>query len=275
MRDCSSMKIKTTVGIISVTLIAFISVAFAAGHGGGGGGFGGGGFGGGGHFGGGGGGARPSAFHGGGGLRYSFGARPTFGRPVYVGSHARVGTSTERSPAIARSHSSTAALATHTGSVAANRASTQPRETAKNHIFARQDATTHRDWNRRSAHFWNGHWWCWDGGAWIGLDGGYYPWDYYPYYAYDYYPYDYYPGYYADVEPYYNTDGVNDSIPAPDPTVTAIQTDLSKLGYYHDEIDGRYGRATRDAVAHYQSDHHLTTTGTLTTQTLEALGVPS
>jgi hypothetical protein len=159
--------------------------------------------------------------------------------------------------------------------LATNRTSSQPRESARSHIFARQGATAHRDWDRRSAHFWNNHWWSWDGGAWIGLDVGFYPWDYYPYYAYDYYPYDYYPGYYADVEPYYNNDGVNDAIPAPDSTVSAIQTDLSKAGYYHGAIDGRYGRDTRDAVARYQTDHHLNATGTLTTQTLQALGVAS
>jgi len=38
-------------------------------------------------------------------------------------------------------------------------------------------------------------------------------------------------------------------------------------------IDGFYGRATRDAVARYQTEHHLTITGTLTTQTLQSLGV--
>jgi hypothetical protein len=149
----------------------------------------------------------------------------------------------------------------------------RPSENARNHIFAREDGSRHRDWDRRGAHFWNGHWWAWDGGSWIGLDDGYYPWDYYPYYAYDYYPYDYYPGYYADVEPYYDTEGVYDSVPAADPNVTAVQNDLAKLGYYHGPVDGLYGRATRDAVARYQNDHHLATTGTLTTQTLQSLGV--
>src|SRR5438067_2052500 len=82
-----------------------------------------------------------------------------------------------------------------------------------------------------------------------------------------------YPGYYADVEPYYNNEGVYDSVPAADPNVTAVQNDLTKLGYYHGPVDGLYGRATRDAVARYQNDHHLAITGTLTTQTLQSLGV--
>jgi peptidoglycan hydrolase-like protein with peptidoglycan-binding domain len=106
------------------------------------------------------------------------------------------------------------------------------------------------------------------------LDAGYYPWDYYPYYAYDYYPYDYYPGYYADVEPEYYSAGVSASVDRrPDPNVTSAQTDLAKLGYYHGAIDGLFGRDTRDAVARYQSDQKFGITGTLTTQTLESLGV--
>jgi hypothetical protein len=132
----------------------------------------------------------------------------------------------------------------------------------------------HRDWDHRGAHFFRSHWWVFDGGAWIGLDEGYFPWDYYPYYAYDYYPYDYYPGYYADVEPEYYSAGVTSSVDQhPDPNVTAVQTDLKKLGYYHGTIDGLFGRDTRDALARYQTDHHLAVTGTLTTETLQSLGV--
>jgi hypothetical protein len=59
-----------------------------------------------------------------------------------------------------------------------------------------------------------------------------------------------------------------------DPTVTAVQQALTKLGYYHRSIDGLYGRATRKAVARYQSDHHLPATGTLTSQMLRLLRVP-
>jgi Putative peptidoglycan binding domain len=149
----------------------------------------------------------------------------------------------------------------------------RPTLSASKHTYARHDSTWHGDWDRRSAHYLNGHWWAWDRGAWIGLEAGYYPWDYFPYYAYDYYPYDYYPGYYADVEPYYSNDGVSGSLPAPDPTLTVVQQDLTKLGYYRGPIDGLYGRATRDAVAHYQNDHRIAVTGTLTTQTLQSLGV--
>src|ERR1700752_4894442 len=48
--------------------------------------------------------------------------------------------------------------------------------------------------------------------------------------------------------------------PSSYPTVTAVQRDLTKLGYYHGSIDGLYGRATRGAVARYQTAHHLAVT---------------
>lgn len=141
------------------------------------------------------------------------------------------------------------------------------------HVYARNPGSWHRDWDRRGAHFSNGRWWAWGGADWIGLADGFYPWDYFPYYAYDYYPYDYYPGYYADVEPYYDSEGVSNAVPAPDPYVTAVQQDLAKQGYYKGPVDGLYGQTTRDAVARYQSARKLTVTGTLTRQTLQALGV--
>lgn len=197
-----------------------------------------------------------------------------YGRPVYVRPRTSVARSTTNS--FAQRQSSVSASnnrATVTSRSIVRNATAQPGESARNHIIARRDATWHHDWDRRSGHYWNGHWWAWDGGAWIGLDAGFYPWDYFPYYAYDYYPYDYYPGYYADVEPYYYSDGVHDGLPAQDPTVKAVQTDLANSGYYHGPIDGLYGRTTRDAVAKYQSDRHLAVTGTLTTQTLQSLGV--
>ena len=79
------MNTKTVFSLVSLLVVALSHPAWA--RGGGGGGFGGGGFGGGahfggggGHFGGGGGFHSAPAFHGRGlgGLRYSFGARPTY-----------------------------------------------------------------------------------------------------------------------------------------------------------------------------------------------------
>jgi Putative peptidoglycan binding domain len=273
------MKKLSLLRLIGIASIALAPTGWAAGHGGGGGGGGGFGGGGGGFHGGGGGG-----FAGGGrisgGARFSFGARPVYGRPVYMRSPSRPATSITRSSSLGRqpnhivsnSNGARTAGASHS---AGARPIPQRGDSARNHVFAREDGSHHRDWNRHGAHFFNGHWWCWDGSGWIGLDAGYYPWDYYPYYAYDYYPYDYYPGYYADVEPEYYDAGVSGSVGQnADPNVTSVQTDLAKLGYYHGPIDGLFGRDTRDALARYQTDYHLAVTGTLTTETLQSLGAP-
>lgn len=134
------------------------------------------------------------------------------------------------------------------------------------HIFARESGAQHRDWDRRHAHFFNGHWFCWDGAFWIGLDDGYYPWDFYPYYGYDYYPYDYY----TDVEPSYQ-DYANQQ---PDSNVSTVQTDLAQLGYYNGPIDGLFGADTRTALTRYQIDRGLQVTGSLTNETLQSLGLP-
>jgi hypothetical protein len=143
------------------------------------------------------------------------------------------------------------------------------------HIFARHEADWHRDWDHRRAHFQNGHFFVFINGSWCGLDDGFFPWDYYPYYAFDYYPYDYYPGYYADVEPYYNNEGVYDTnVPAPDSTVAAVQERLAQLGYYNGPADGVYGPLTRDAVARFQTQNNIPVNGSLSANTLQSLGVP-
>jgi hypothetical protein len=142
------------------------------------------------------------------------------------------------------------------------------------HIAERHDASSwHRDWDRRHAHFSHNTFFVFDDGFWFGLDPGIFPWDYYPYYAYDYYPYDYYPGYYADVEPYYYDEGAYSETPMRDPTVSTVQTDLTQQGFYNGPADGIFGPTTRDAVAKYQIAKHLDVTGSLTTQTLQSLGV--
>jgi len=142
------------------------------------------------------------------------------------------------------------------------------------HVFQRQAANSHPDWDRRRPHFERNHWWAFNGDSWIGLDADYFPWDYYPYYTYDYYPYDYVIGDdSSDVPAEYQ--GTTTTAPAPDPTVTAVQTQLSQQGFYGGPIDGLFGPTTRDAVAHYQAKQNLTVTGSLTPDTLHALGLPS
>jgi hypothetical protein len=154
----------------------------------------------------------------GGGARFSFGARPTFGQPVIVRSPSRITTlprrltiaSHQRYPISSINHQSTANSRPQIAS-----RTQQPSERAGNPIFSRQGASVHR----------------------------------------------------------YNNKGLYNGKPSPDPTVTAVQQDLTKLGYYHRSIDGLYGRATRKAVGRYQTDHHLPATGTLTSQMLRLLRV--
>lgn len=138
------------------------------------------------------------------------------------------------------------------------------------HIAERHDTNWHRDWDRRHAHFFHNRFFVFDDGFWFGLDDGFYPWDYLPYYAGDYYPYDYY----ADSQPYDNTESLDNSVPAADPTVQAVQTQLTQLGYYNGPVDGIFGPTTRDAVAKYQIANQLNVTGSLSPDTMQSLGLP-
>src|SRR6266567_4727923 len=255
---------------------ALIGQAQAGGYHGGGGGMGGG-FGGGGRGGGGGGRAGPVGGGVGFGIpRYSsFGARPSYRQPVYNGRVGRSVTpfigartaasgpqnrfSSTRNPVGQRS----AAMSNRAAIASASRSSGTAAQRGLNgrtdHIAERHDANWHRDWDRRHAHFDHGHFFVFDNGLWFGLDPGFYPWDYLPYYADDYNPYDYY----ADDQPYDNTGAVDNSAPAPDATVEAIQERLAQLGYYNGPVDGVFGPTTRDAVANYQVANQLTVTGSL------------
>ena len=124
-------------------------------------------------------------------------------------------------------------------------------------IVERHDANWHRDWDRRRGHFFHNRFFVFNDGFWLGLDNGFYPYDYYPYDEQDYY------GYYASTDPYSVS------------TVSAVQSDLAKQGYYRGVIDGVYGRQTRVAITRYQSKHGLQVTGSLTPATLESLGMGS
>ena len=156
-------------------------------------------------------------------------------------------------------------------STAANRQSF-----VRNHAFERHDANWHRDWDKHRAHFHDNRVFVFVGGFWWGL----YPWDYYPYYADDYYPYDYngypYDYYNYDYDPY----GYGDQSAYADPdqygsssTVSAVQSQLAKLGYYRGPIDGVAGDNTQAAIARYQEDHDLSVTGTVTAAILQSLGL--
>ena len=280
-RDRKDMKTKRIVSIIGLTLLALSPTTWAAGHGGGGGGFGGGGGRGGGggfaagHFGGGGRGGGvgfglPAGRFGGGVPRFS-GRGPRFSGRIGM-SRTRQHVFSGQSRGINRPASS---IARNRGMMpsAARPSRTFPQRGLNgrtDHIAERHDANWHRDWDRRHAHFFHNRFFVFDDGFWFGLDPGFYPWDYLPYYADDYYPYDYY----ADSQPYDNTDYYNNGVPAADPTVEATQEELAQQGYYNGPVDGIFGPTTRDAVAKYQIANQLNVTGSLSTDTLQSLGLP-
>jgi len=301
------------VGIISIALVPATWAAGHGGGGGGGGGFhgGGGGFGGGGFHGGGfrggGGFGAPHASFGvgsrGGGVgfggarvsggvsnfagtgsRFSSFGHPSYREPVHNGRVAQSVTPAVRATTAsnrAQNRSSSARnVVGQRPAVVSNRAAIasaarSPGTTAQrglngrtDHVAERHAANWHGDWDRRHAHFDHGRFFVFDNGFWFGLDPGFYPWDYLPYYADDYYPYDYY----ADSQPYDNT-AVDNSVPAPDDTVQAVQSLLTQLGYYTGPVDGIFGPATRDAVANYQTARQLDVSGSLSAQTLQSLGL--
>src|SRR6267143_6408775 len=261
------MKKLKLLSLVGITSIALTHAGLAAGHGGGGGGhFGGGGFHGGGFHGGGfggghAGGARVGGGHFGGRGGPHFGGQGFSGRPGYHYSrgmrftNSRAGqlrSPVHRSPSVARPNRGIT-----------NSAMRQSRTSGRfafngrmGHIAERHDANWHRDWDRQHAHFFRNRFFVFDNGFWFGLDG-YYPYD--DYYAYD--DQDYY-GYDASTDPYSVS------------TVSAVQSDLAKQGYYRGVIDGVYGPQTRVAITRYQSNHGLQVTGSLTTATLQSLGLP-
>jgi hypothetical protein len=148
----------------------------------------------------------------------------------------------------------------------------------RNHVVAQHSADWHRDWDRNRDHFWHGHRCRFVDGSWFIFDFGFpwYPYGYpYDYYADDYYPYQYDSGVYeGDDGDYYGQGAYDSSDQSSDSTIAAAQAQLSSQGYYQGKIDGVYGAATRRAVMRYQSDHGLRVTGSLNTDTLQALGLP-
>lgn len=86
------------------------------------------------------------------------------------------------------------------------------------HAFAQRSGDWHRDWDRHSDHWWNGHRCCFINGTWVIFDVGFDPWwpywgypdDYaygYPYSGYDYPNYDYNYPYSYDSQPSYYDSG--------------------------------------------------------------------
>jgi len=291
------MKTIKLFSLVTMALVSLSQPTWAGPHGGGG--FGGG-FGG-GHFGGGG----SSRGNFGGFAAGGFRAAPVFsGRGAYytgrstgglsgaprfyyggarmsgVRSHALTAPTSRSIGSPAGSRATITRQQDRAGSVAARTRVSDPRISRAanrgsfntNHAFARHDANWHGNWDKRRAHFDHGHVFVFINGFWY----GFYPWDYLPYYGYDYYGYpydysdsDYYPYYDDDQSTYVGLDQYGNNA-----TVSAVQSELAKLGYYRGAIDGVEGDETQAALARYQEDHDLSVTGTLTAATLQSLGLP-
>jgi hypothetical protein len=92
---------------------------------------------------------------------------------------------------------------------------------------------------------------------------GFYQYGYpywYDYPSYGYYEYD--DGDYSDAHP----------LPA-EQTIVAVQQELTKLGFYHGQIDGLLGPETWKAVIWFQSVEKLNVTGQIDDSTLSALQI--
>jgi hypothetical protein len=219
---------------------------------------------------------RPHGFTGSGG-RYT---SPYAGRVVAANRQSsRVGstaTAARRQPNRVGSTTERNRISNPRTSTAANRQSF-----VRNHASERHNANNwHRDWDRHHAHFHNNRVFVFVDGFWWGLDPGYYPWDYYPDYDYGNYPYN---SYYGNPYDYYNYSPYNEDDDQPgysdsgqsgaNASVSAIQSELAKLGYYNGAIDGTLGDETEAAIARYQEDRDLSVTGTVDAATLQSLGI--
>ena len=170
---------------------------------------------------------------------------------------------------------------TRNGNDFRNRSQTRGSNIGREHVFARRSADWHREWDRRSDHWWHGHRCHFVNGFWFIYDTGFYPYDYwypygygYGYYGSAYYPYDYDAGVYeGDGADYSSQGGYRSSVPYTDSTIAAVQEQLAQQDYYRGEIDGVFGAETRRAVGRYQSDRGLHVTGNLNADTLRALGL--
>ena len=128
-------------------------------------------------------------------------------------------------------------------------------------MFAQRSGNWHRDWDRHSDHWWNGHRCCFINGSWVIFNVGFYPW-----WPWDY-PDDYY---YSNGIPY---NGYSDESQSNYSTVVAAQERLARQGYYHGETDGVLSPEMQKAVKRYQSTNGLRPTGYLDTQTLAVMGL--
>ena len=205
-------------------------------------------------------------------------------------SDTRISTATNRQPNRVGSVAGRNRVSDPRTSTAPNRRTAANRQSfVRNHASEKHDGNWHRDWDRHHSHVHNHKVFVFLNGFWWGLNPWFYPYyadDYYPSDAYGYNPNDYTNGYPYDYSAnpydYYNYSPYNydDQSPyaasgesAANATVSAVQSELSKLGYYNGAIDGVVGDETEAALARYQQDQDISVTGTVNAATLQSLGI--
>jgi len=141
--------------------------------------------------------------------------------------------------------------------------------TADARHFSRPSGEVSRNWDRRQMHTWNNHRYRWYNNNWVLFDSGF---GYgYPYYYGGYAPYD---DYDYDSAPYDNSAA---ALPyeysTTDSLASSVQEELVRKGYNPGAVDGVIGPQTRNAIAQFQSDHHLRVTGQIDRSLLGAMGL--
>lgn len=97
----------------------------------------------------------------------------------------------------------------------------------------------------------------------FGFPYAYYP--YYPYYSYPYYGY-------VDDYPYDDYSyGSAEATGSPNDLAMTVQSELTRLGYYHGPIDGELGPRTRHAIRAFQAAKGLPVTGRVDPKFLRTL----
>jgi hypothetical protein len=120
-------------------------------------------------------------------------------------------------------------------------------------------------------HFWGGH--CGHFHNFIGFGGGY--WYGGPWYPYGDWGYGYDSGY--GYPSSYGAEQTAMYYPQSNPGLAAnslareVQQSLAMAGYYHGSVDGHIGPMTREAIGHYQNNHHLPVTNRIDESLLQSL----
>ena len=139
-------------------------------------------------------------------------------------------------------------------------------------IVGHRGRNWNRHWDKRRDHHWRGHRCRWINNSWVIFAAGFYPYGYgyYPYGSYSYYDDGYYADSYAANE-YEQPSGYEED--AGDSSVSAVQSALSREGFYSGAVDGTLGPETRNALRRYQRDRGLAVTGRVDRATTNALGL--